>query len=157
MARNASRPGSSSWVLRTSSRSCLIIEPMRMTLAGSETYSLSSSPAPSSPTVGMISSPCSTGGAFMSSVIAVRAYRSARIIGPPDSSRADRSRPGGEEGYEHLFGGQRTVPTDQHIRTGVVRIEEGDRLAGHERDVTQPLPRDRGHGRPEPTRVDRLG
>ena len=43
MALSRSRPGSSSSVVRTSSRSCLIIEPTRITLAGSVTNSVSGS------------------------------------------------------------------------------------------------------------------
>ena len=50
MALSRSRPGSSSSVVRTSSRSCLIIDPTRMTLAGSVTNSVSgSSPSPPGP------------------------------------------------------------------------------------------------------------
>ena len=122
---------------RTSSSSCLTIEPMRSSLAGCSMDSVGSvsSPAPS-----MVSTTPSASGRR---AVARRADRRSRggagwiaPVGGAGVSGVSVSmvrccHPGeGHQGDQHLVGGQGAVTALQPALPGVGRVDEGDRVRG---------------------------
>src|SRR3954469_10285932 len=121
------RLASSSGAWRTSSSSCLIIEPMRMTFAGCSTDSTDSfsrastwRDEPSAMTI--TGAPCCGSSTFD------MRYRSC-----PLSARGYQQR------HEHLGGRERSVPGHQAHLARIGRIEERDRREGDDGHVAEPL------------------
>src|SRR5437660_3853138 len=126
MSRRWARLASSMGAALTSSRSCLIMEPMRMTLAGSSTVSRWSAPSAG------WSGPAAAGSLTTMSEGAGWGVSSA---GMPASLSG--SGLGGQQRYPHLGRGERAVPTDHAGLARLGAVEEGDGGEGHQGHVPQ--------------------